>query len=130
MVSRVFEICNAYESGYGHGLKRDGLDLSKTPHADAEVGEAYQIGYEAGAERSTGTLPASWHSAADCTAAFEWLRSEATKDTAPPHAGVALDEWHALATGQSLNDKAQGGEPAGEASPGATGSAAGDSEKG
>lgn len=48
MVSRVFMICNSYESGYGHGIKADGLDLSKTPHADAELGEAYQIGYEAG----------------------------------------------------------------------------------
>lgn len=41
-------ICDSYESGYGHGLKRDGLDLSKTPHSDPELGEAYQIGYEAG----------------------------------------------------------------------------------
>ena len=48
MVSMVYMICNSYESGYGHGLKNDGLDLSKTPHADAEIGEAYQIGYEAG----------------------------------------------------------------------------------
>jgi hypothetical protein len=50
-ISRIYEICNRYESGYGHGLKRDGLDLSKTPHSDAELGEAYQIGYEAGSER-------------------------------------------------------------------------------
>ena len=50
MVSRVYMICNSYESGYGHGLRNDGLDLSKTPHADAEIGEAYQIGYEAGQE--------------------------------------------------------------------------------
>ncbi len=48
MVSRVFMICDRYESGYGHGLKNDGLDLSKTPHQDNELGEAYQIGYEAG----------------------------------------------------------------------------------
>ena len=50
MVSKVYMICNSYESGYGHGLANDGLDLSKTPHADAEQGEAYQIGYEAGQE--------------------------------------------------------------------------------
>lgn len=50
MVSRVYMICNSYESGYGHGLANDGLDLSKTPHADPEQGEAYQIGYEAGQE--------------------------------------------------------------------------------
>ena len=52
-ISRVYQICNRYESGYGHGLKRDGFDLSKTPHADAEMGEAYQIGYEAGYENFT-----------------------------------------------------------------------------
>lgn len=48
MVSRVYEICDRYESGFGHGIKNDGLDLSKTLHGDAELGEAYQIGYEAG----------------------------------------------------------------------------------
>ena len=48
MPSRVFMICNAYESGFGHGLANDGMDLSKTPHSDPECGEAYQIGYEAG----------------------------------------------------------------------------------
>jgi len=48
MVSRVYMICDRYESGYGHGLRNDGLDLSRTPHADVELGEAYQIGYEAG----------------------------------------------------------------------------------
>lgn len=50
MVSRVFMICTSYESGYGHGLADDGLDLSKTPHGDPECGEAYQLGYEAGQE--------------------------------------------------------------------------------
>ena len=50
MPSKIYMICNSYESGYGHGLKNDGLDLSKTPHADQEQGEAYQIGYEAGQE--------------------------------------------------------------------------------
>ena len=48
MVSRIFVICERYESGYGHGLDNDGLDGSKTPHADPEHQEAYQIGYEAG----------------------------------------------------------------------------------
>lgn len=48
MPSRVFMICNAYESGFGHGLASDGMDLSKTPHSDPELGEAYQIGYDAG----------------------------------------------------------------------------------
>ena len=42
------------------------------------------------------TIPASTHSARECTAAFEWLRKESTKHGAPEQAGVALDEWHAL----------------------------------
>ena len=50
MPSRIYVICDSYESGYGHGLQGDGLDLSKTPHGDPECGEAYQIGYEAGFE--------------------------------------------------------------------------------
>ena len=50
MASRIYVICDSYESGYGHGLQGDGLDLSKTPHGDPELGEAYQIGYEAGLE--------------------------------------------------------------------------------
>lgn len=52
MPSKVYMICNSYESGFGHGLNGDGLDLSKTPHGDPECGEAYQIGYEAGLEAS------------------------------------------------------------------------------
>lgn len=60
MVSRVYMICDRYESGYGHGWKQDGFDLSKTPHGDAELGEAYQLGYEAGSkarERAKMTRP-------------------------------------------------------------------------
>lgn len=52
MVSKVFMICDAYESGFGHGLAQDGLDLSKTPHGNPEHGEAYQLGYEAGMKRA------------------------------------------------------------------------------
>ena len=48
-VSRVFRICNSYESGYGHGVSGDGLDSTKTIISDLEAAEAYQIGYEAGA---------------------------------------------------------------------------------
>lgn len=51
MPSRVYVICNSYESGYGHGFNNDGLDLSRTPHGDPECGEAYQIGYTAGQEK-------------------------------------------------------------------------------
>lgn len=50
MPSRVYMICNAYESGIGHGLKGDGLDEARTRHADPELGEAYQIGYDQGQE--------------------------------------------------------------------------------
>ncbi len=46
--TEIFTICDAYESGYGHGLKQDGLDLSKTPHARPGHGMAYQFGYDAG----------------------------------------------------------------------------------
>lgn len=49
-------------------------------------------------ERNAMSLPASHHSPQACSAAFEWLRAEATKDGASEHAGVALDELHALAT--------------------------------
>ena len=45
MVSKVYMICDSYESGYGHGIKNDGLD---TPMEDKERAEAYQIGYEEG----------------------------------------------------------------------------------
>lgn len=50
----IFEICNSYESGFGHGVANDGLDLSKTPHTDEHLGMAYQIGYEAGQYRHKG----------------------------------------------------------------------------
>ncbi len=43
-------ICDGYESGYGHGLWNDGLDLSKTPFANPLVGKAYQLGYDKGLE--------------------------------------------------------------------------------
>jgi hypothetical protein len=47
-------------------------------------------------QRHTTSLPASRHGPQACSAAFEWLRAEATKDGASEHAGVALDEWSAL----------------------------------
>lgn len=51
MPSRIYIICNSYESGFGHGYKNYGLDLSKTPHGDPGCAEAYQIGYEEGYDR-------------------------------------------------------------------------------
>jgi len=46
MVSKVFQICNAYESGYGHGFNNDGLN--EKYYSDDELNEAYSIGYNAG----------------------------------------------------------------------------------
>jgi hypothetical protein len=54
-MNRIKQICERYESGYGHGIKNDGLDLSRTPHSDPELGEAYQYGYEQGREKSAVT---------------------------------------------------------------------------
>jgi len=45
-ISRVFQICNAYESGFGHGLQDDGLN--EDYYTDDELNEAYKIGYNAG----------------------------------------------------------------------------------
>lgn len=47
-MSRVFEICNAYESAVGHGLEKDGK--SDPPYDDAELNEAWKIGYNSGIE--------------------------------------------------------------------------------
>lgn len=50
-VSRVFMICNAYESGVGHGRKKDGLP---NPYPNkSEEHEAYEIGYKCGAGITT-----------------------------------------------------------------------------
>lgn len=45
MVSRIVEICDAYESGIGHGVKNDNLPA---PYGDTELNEAYMIGYGIG----------------------------------------------------------------------------------
>ena len=49
-VSRVFQIVNAYESGVGHGSKKDGH--KESPYADKELSEAYELGYHHGVEIS------------------------------------------------------------------------------
>lgn len=52
MPSRVYVICNAYESGVGHGWQNDGHDnADNSLYDDAELNEAYQIGYKEGNER-------------------------------------------------------------------------------
>jgi hypothetical protein len=45
-ISKVYQICNAYESGYGHGYNNDGKDDDY--YSDSELNEAYKIGYRAG----------------------------------------------------------------------------------
>ena len=47
-VSKIFMICNAYESGVGHGMKNDGLENPYIPGSDEH--EAYDIGYQEGVE--------------------------------------------------------------------------------
>lgn len=54
-ISKVYMICNAYESGFGHGVNNDGLDGDY--YADPDHNEAYHIGYRAGAERSKEKIP-------------------------------------------------------------------------
>jgi hypothetical protein len=54
-LNHIHAICEGYESGFGHGLALDGLDLSKITHADPEVGAAYQYGYGCGVEANVGT---------------------------------------------------------------------------
>lgn len=49
-ISEVFMICDAYESGMGHGLQRDGLPNPYTPLGT--LWEAYAIGYDLGSERA------------------------------------------------------------------------------
>lgn len=50
MVSKVYMICSAYESGYGHGL--DGKDDYCNPYKEGtEEHEAYAIGRREGKQR-------------------------------------------------------------------------------
>jgi hypothetical protein len=48
----VDEICDAYESGMGHGLKQDGHQSSYWSAAEAK---AYNLGYKLGEERAKAT---------------------------------------------------------------------------
>jgi len=47
-ISKVYIICNAYESGVGHGLQGDNLPNPYDPLSDEY--EAYDIGYKEGLE--------------------------------------------------------------------------------
>ena len=77
MISRVQQICDSYESGFGHGMAGDGLDLAHTQHSDAEMGEAYQIGYEAGRESRVVFSP-DWLPVEHCRSHVrKWMRANA-----------------------------------------------------
>ena len=53
MPSEIYMLCNAYESGVGHGLQQDGHDSKNgTLYASKDLNEAYQIGYEFGVVRA------------------------------------------------------------------------------
>lgn len=57
-ISNVFMICNAYESGYGHGWEQDKLCNPFSPGTDEH--EAYSIGYHEGfGEKSRDQNPIS-----------------------------------------------------------------------
>lgn len=48
-ISQIFKTCDAYESGYGHGLRRDGHNNADSElYADVRLNTAYQIGYRKG----------------------------------------------------------------------------------
>jgi len=51
MPSRVFMICDAYESGFGHGLYNDAHHDGNVLYADPELAEAYSLGYQSGNEK-------------------------------------------------------------------------------
>jgi hypothetical protein len=44
----VIVICDAYESGYGHGFSNDGLKMGRSYFASKEQADAYELGYEKG----------------------------------------------------------------------------------
>lgn len=53
MPSNIYIICNAYESGVGHGQKIDGHDNANGKlFSDPDCNEAYQIGYAFGKEKA------------------------------------------------------------------------------
>ena len=52
-ISKVFMICNAYESGVGHGHQMDGLANPFDSKISPECHEAYEIGYQFGVNSKT-----------------------------------------------------------------------------
>lgn len=53
IISDVYMICDAYESGIGHGLKKDGHDDRQGDlFSNPLHGEAYRIGYKRGHDKT------------------------------------------------------------------------------
>lgn len=59
--SVIHRICNAYESGYGHGYTQDEMPSPYPEISDPELNEAYRIGYEAGMQMAQATAYSSTH---------------------------------------------------------------------
>jgi hypothetical protein len=72
----IFSICDAYESGMGHGLQRDG-HKSGAIFGNPEHGKAYEIGYEEGERRSQGAAKAPAAQAVSNRISDKWLHSVA-----------------------------------------------------
>lgn len=49
-ISKVYMICNAYESGVGHGVNDDKLPNPFSKDKEPDLYEAYDIGYRHGLE--------------------------------------------------------------------------------
>lgn len=76
----IFAICDAYESGIGHGLQLDG-HKSGAIFGNPECGKAYEIGYELGEERAHDkSTPAAPVASAPAQPDFDtWKESPYTK---------------------------------------------------
>ena len=83
-VSKVFKICNAYETGIGHGQKKDGL--SAGPYSDPELNEAYIEGYR------HGCVLAKDKTCLNCKFEPEWthLKHQNFQNTRGPVGGLNL----------------------------------------
>lgn len=50
MISKTFQICDAYEAGYGKGQQLRNYCVN--PYLEGECHEAWQIGYDLGSRRA------------------------------------------------------------------------------
>lgn len=93
-LSQVFKICDAYESGYGHGLQLDGLDNAHNDmFADPRHNEAYKLGYKKGARlsnRQTLSAPEAIRNEGDRVMVGRVLLQHASEQ--PDYSGVEVIE--------------------------------------